>query len=215
MLTIAADTLPRTDLSYLAFRISFQETLERIMLTQQMGSGEVDGFGYLTEVPFLQAVPPHVQLDALANTWSKHVSPQTLAADLVDESVVYAVCETAAQVVETEPEEVPRYLMGGPREINVEFDHPLASQLRSLHLDLSNEGDFLMVSQFEDMRPDESRWMKRKFNLDPAKQDAMFELLGRWSMSPRFARNLDALLTPQEISRAVELLGAAVQNRVL
>ena len=42
MLEICTDTLPQTRLSYLAFRISCQETLERIVLMRQMRSNPLD-----------------------------------------------------------------------------------------------------------------------------------------------------------------------------
>ena len=37
MLTISADILPQTCLSYFAFRVSFCETLERVALAKQIG----------------------------------------------------------------------------------------------------------------------------------------------------------------------------------
>lgn len=213
MLAICTDTLPQTCLTYLAFRLSFRETLERIALAQQMGDDAENCFGYLTEVPFLRSVPPHVQLDLLAETWSKHVSSERFEGDLVDESVIYAVCETAAQIVEAAPDDVARYLRGGPQRVNVTPDHSLASELRSLHLDLENEGDFLLISQFEDMKPDEARLLKRKFRLDPKKIEALFDVLGRWNVSPKFAGNLSGLLSEREIPRATSFLGVKVHER--
>jgi hypothetical protein len=212
MLAICTDTLPQTPSSYLAFRVSFLETLERIAMARQIGDDEMDCFGYLTEVPFLRSVPPQVQLDLLAETWSKHVAQERLDANLVDESVVYAVCETAAQVVEAVPEEIERYLERGPMNVSVIADHALASELRCLHLDLENEGDFLLISQFEDMKPDESRLLKRKFRLDEKKLDALFDVLGRWNVSPRFADNLSGLLSKREIPRAMSFLGVKVHE---
>src|SRR3990170_4603806 len=57
MISIQTDTFPQTSLSYFAFRIAFQETLERICLAQQVGTYTANCFGFLTEVPFLRAVP--------------------------------------------------------------------------------------------------------------------------------------------------------------
>lgn len=206
MLTISTDTLPQNCLSYLAFRAAFQETLERIALANQVGEAE-DGFGYLTEVPFLRSIPPHVQLDLLAETWSKHVSCQPFEANLVDESVVYAVCETSARIVEQEPVVFFRYLIGGPLDVEIVPDHFLASELRGLHVNLSNEGDFLMISQFEDMDPEEARQLKQQFGIDEAKLNVMFAVLGLWTMSADFLERLQGLLTKHEIVRAVAVLG--------
>jgi len=206
MLTICTDTFPQTCLSYVAFRIAFMETLERIVLDHQMGS-DSECFGFLTEVPFLRHVPAHVQLDLLAATWRKHVASDSFEADLVDESVVYAVCETAARFVEENPEMVARFLQGGPLDAGIEIDHFLASELRSLHLNLSNEGDFLLISQFEDMHPDESQRMKREFHLDEARLEPLFDVLGRWAMSEAFLGNLTELLSKHEIVRSALKIG--------
>lgn len=207
MLNICTDILPQTGLSYVAFRAAFQETIERIVLARQIGADTTGCFGYLTEVPFLQAVPPHVQLDLLSETWSKHVVDEPIEANLVDESVVFAACETAARVAEEEPLVFRRYVTGGPVEVESPDEQFMASELRSLHLNLSNDGDFLMISQFEDMLPDEAGSMKEKMGLDPERLEVMFDVLGRWSMSEGFLMNLTGLLTKREIVRSALDLG--------
>ena len=204
MLQISTDILPRTDLTYFAFRVAFQSTYERIVLSRQI-EGEIGTFGFLTEVPFLCAVPPQVQLDLLADTWRKHVAEATLPATLVDESVVYAVCETSSAIVEHESFQITHFLGGGPTPLALEADHFLASELRSLHLTLSNEGDFLMISQFEDMEPREAQSLKRTFHLDLERLDAMFEVLGRWHLSPEFPGRLSQLLTEKEIAKVMAM----------
>jgi hypothetical protein len=201
MLNISTDTLPRTCLSYLAFRIAFQDTLERIVLADQMDDISFDGFGYLTEVPFLRAVPPRVQLDLLASTWAKHFSAESHAGTLVDESVVYAVCETTARLVENESEDIIRFLRGGPMDIQLVVDHFLASEVRRLHLSLPNEGDFLLISQFEDMQPDAADRLKIKFHLDAQRLECMFETLAQYHVSPEFAENLSGLFHPDEVQK--------------
>ncbi len=201
MLAIASDILPQTSLSYVAFRIAFCETLERITLAKQVG-GHIDGFGYLTEVPFLGAVPPRVQLDLLAETWAKHLSEMPEEATLLDESVIYAICETAAHLADHQPNAVRGFLRGGPLEVDLRIDHRLAGELQGLHLNLSNAGDFLMISQFEDIPPDEARSLKAQFGLEEDRLEPMFEVLGRWHPLPEFLGNLHGLLLPREIERA-------------
>ena len=207
VLTIAADILPQTGLTYLAFRLAFQETLERIILARQLDEDEAECFGFLTEVPFLRGVPAHVQLDLLAETWSKHSADRSFDATLVDEAVVYAACETAARIVEEDSEVVDRFLKGGPREVDLLPESLLASELRALHLRLSNEGDFLMISQFEDIEPDESRRLKQEFGIDESRLESMFDVLGRWAMSPQYLGNLMGLLSKEEIVRSALELG--------
>jgi hypothetical protein len=207
MLAIQTDTLPQTGLSYFAFRIAFQETLERICLAQQVGNYTAECFGFLTEVPFLRAVPPHVQLDLLAETWCKHASTEKFVANLVDESVIYAACETSARIVEQEPHVIIRYLAGGPQHVTAKADGLLAGELRALHLNLASDGDFLMISQFEDMPPSEAAESKRQFGLDDNRFEVMFDVLGRWAMSHSFLQNLCGLMTKEEIVRTALELG--------
>ncbi len=207
VLTISNDVLPQSSLCYLAFRIAFRETLERIALADQVGCDPHEAFGFLTEVPFLRNVPAHVQLDLLAATWAKHVACESVAADLVDEAVLYAVCETSAHIVETEPEILETYLSGGPLEIVPSADPLLASELRALHLNLASEGDFLLISQFEDLPPDDAAALKPKFGITDEKFEPMFDVLGRWYLSPEFLGNLTGLLTGREVLKTVRVLG--------
>lgn len=202
MLTIAQHLLPNNTLSYLAFRIACLDTLERIVLARQFGPEAAEGFGYLTEVPFLRAVPPQVQLDLLSETWQKHMHREQLDADLVDEAVVFAVCETAARVAEQEPQQFKSWGASGPRRISLASKGALSKLLRQVHLALPNEGDFLLISQFEDLPPFESLSLKAEFGLEPRKCEPMFEALSRWHVALGFSGRLVGLLTDREIAQA-------------
>ncbi len=162
----------------------------------QIGSSPDRCFGYLTEVPFLRPVPPQVQLDCLLQTWSRHISRDPFEADLADESVIYAACETAARVVSVEPQSAKRFLRNGPKEDHHDIDPRLADTLQAYHVNLPNEGDFLLISQFLDMPPDEALPVKRKFGMSLPSCEVMFDMLGRWHLSPGFAHNSVGLLTP-------------------
>ena len=205
MLTIANDTLPQSDLAFLAFRVAFFDTLERIALADQVGQTE-RCFGFLTEVPFLKSVPPQVQLDALLQTWSRHYDRQRHRGNLVDESVLYAACETTARAVLQDPTGTRRNLRGNPRALTFRLSPELAVAVQSVHLNLPNEGDFLLISQFQDLPPDEAVALKRKFGLNPVAFDPMFDLLGQWHVSRSFCQNAKGLLTPLEIERAAAIL---------
>ena len=207
MLTLSTSSLPQTSLTWLAFRVAFQDTLERIALARQTGQYPGDGFGYLTEVPFLRGVPPHVQLDLLAETWHRHLATESYAASLVDESVVYAVCETAARIADQDPSAFRRFVASGPLQVNVVPDHFLTGELRNLHLKLDGDGDFLIITQFEDMPPEEAARMKQEFRLDEERLESLFDVLGRWNMSAEFLSRLAGLLEPAEFGRVVDLLG--------
>ena len=212
MLTIAQQLLPNNTLTYLAFRIACLDTLERIVLAGQFGTDAAEGFGYLTEVPFLRAVPPQVQLDLLSETWQKHTRREQLDADLVDESVLYAVCETAARIAEQEPRQFAGWAKFGPRRLSLPSGLP--DKLRQVHLALPNEGDFLLISQFEDLPPFEALSLKAEFGLEPSKGETMFEALGRWHVSSGFAGRLSGLLTDREITQAVTVVQSTVRVRL-
>jgi hypothetical protein len=212
MLFIAGERLPRSDLTYLAFRVAFLETLERIVLSRQFDDS-IEVFGFLTEVPFLTGVAPHVQLDLLADTWSRHSSRRRIQASLVDESIIYAACETAARVAGSEPTVITHCMITGPKACSVEVDGFLPGELRNLHLGLANEGDFLLISQFEDLEPDDAADLKEQFRLDLQRLDEMFDALGRWYVQPHLAARLDGLLTDRELQRADYVISDLLQPR--
>lgn len=205
MLAVSTDTLPDTDLSYLAFRVSFQETLERFAYVRNTGD-DLDVFGYLTEVPFLRNVAPQVQLDLLAAAWRKHVSQKVIGATLIDESVIYAVCETAANIADNQPTIITHSIISGPRSVAIAVEEGLSESFRQLHLSLPSEGDFLLISQFEDMAPDDALDAKQELCFDTARQPELFEALGRWTVSHDLFADLEGLLTEREIARTNDIL---------
>ncbi len=206
MLTVCDTIVLQTDIAYIAFRVAFFETLERISLADQVGLSGDRCFGFLTEVPFLRPVPPQVQLDYLLQTWSLHVDIDRHQATLADESVIYAVCETAARIVSVDPQTARRYLRNGPRVVHHDIDPRLADSLQAFHVNLPNEGDFLLISQFQDMPPTEAIPLKKKFGMSLPACDVMFEMLSRWHISREFAKNSFGLLTTSELARALVTL---------
>ena len=205
MLKICHTPLPQSLLSYVAFRVAFRETFERLSLHKFQGDAS-DAYGYLGEVPFLREVPAQVQLDLLAATWHKHLSRDVHPADLVDESVIYAVCEAAARLVETDPEVFANHMRGGPLDLAVPVDAYLSRELRLLYLELPNDGDFLLISQFLDLEPDESNQQKLEMGVDPKRLNTMFDVLGRWHVSPQFLLRLKGLLTDAELGKVASIL---------
>jgi hypothetical protein len=206
MLKICQSPLPQTLLSYVAFRVAFRETFDSLSLHKRCLSEQSVPYGYLCEVPFLQEVSPAVQLDLLASTWHKHLSREIHQADLVEESVIYSACELTARLVEKEPESVVRFLSGGPLDMSFPLDAYLARELRLLYLELPNDGDFLLVSQFLDLDPDDSVDQKLQMGVDPNRLGAMFDVLGRWNASPDITQNLKGLLTEAETARVATIL---------
>jgi len=75
---------------YLAFRLAVEDTLSDIELQQDLDDDQDFPLGFLTEVPILEQVPLHVQVDLLAETWNRHRQNQLIEASLLDAAVVFA-----------------------------------------------------------------------------------------------------------------------------
>ncbi|MBS0205816.1 MAG: hypothetical protein JSS49_23180 [Planctomycetes bacterium] len=212
MLKILETPLPQSLLSYVAFRVAFRETFERMSLHKRSANDIGDAYGFLGEIPFLREVPPQVQLDLLATTWQRHISREAHVADLVDESVIYAVCEAAARLVEQDADAFVNLMRSGPVDMAVPVDSYLARELRLLYLELPNDGDFLLVSQFLDLEPEESRQQKIEMGVDPRRLESLFDLLGRWHVSSQFPARLKGLLTESEVASVTTIMHAHVSS---
>jgi hypothetical protein len=200
MLKICETTVPQSLLSYVAFRVAFRETFERMYYHKRAGNDVGEAYGFLGEIPFLREVPPQVQLDLLAATWQRHVGREIHQADLMDESVIYAACESSARLVERDADVFVNQMRGGPVDLAVPVDAGLARELRLLYLELPNDADFLLVSQFLDLDPTESVQQKIEMGVNPKRLDSLFEVLGRWHVAPQFPSRLKGLLTEAEIA---------------
>lgn len=206
MLLIDKKPLPRSELVYVAFRLAFCETRERLVLTRQLNLSGDGNFGFLTEVPFLRHVPPQVQLDLLLETWFRHLCDAPCRATLVDESVLYAVCETASRMMRQHRDDARRYLRQGPFRCHCPYDYAYADRLQKLHLDFTHGGHFLLISQFQDIPPDESVALKREYGLDADDCERLFDVLARWHVQTDVYRLGRGLLTEQEMRQTGPVL---------
>ena len=206
MLTICQSPFPQSTLSYVALRVAFLQSLESFSQQKRLLGECSESRGYLCEVPFLQEVAPAVQLELLASTWRKHQSRDIHQSNLIDESVIYAACEMTARAVENDSESVLRSLAGGPVNVTFPLDSYLARELRLLYLELPNDCDFLLVSQFLDLDPEDAIDQKLQMGLDPNRMLPMFDVLGRWYVSPDMIGCLRGLLTEVETVRVATIL---------
>lgn len=208
MLTCYGHTvrLPHNDLSYLAFRLAVEETLCDIELYLDLEEEPDPPVGYLAEVPFLQQVPLPVQVDLLACTWSRHQTRNLIEASLLDAAIVYAACETAARVINDEPEVAVAYLKGGPRNLDARIIRRAAFRLEEMFESFWDDHDFILIGDLQDTPPAEAQAIKEQLGLTDAVVEPMYEALERWHISPDVAANLEGLLTEEEISDAIPLL---------
>jgi len=209
MLVIGPRTLPRTELVYIAFRLACLDTRERLELALQLDLCPERNFGFLTEVPFLRNVPAQVQLDLLTDTWSRHLTPIPEPATLLDESVIYAACEAAARLIRLEAEVARRFLCRGPIECGSELTPPLADNLQRLQTSVVQQGLFLLLSQFQDIPPMEAVPLKEVHGLTDEASECLFDVLGRWYVSPSILSRTNGLLTRVETEQLGSLLTAA------
>ncbi len=212
MLRIATDLWPQSLLTYVAFRVALRLTVDCLAKHGPEGpSGDGDEPGpYLAEVPFLREVPLPIQLELLAETWERHLARDVRQAGLLDESVVYAVCESAARAAEHQPERITWALRGGPVDLTVPADQQLAAEFRALYLKLSNDGDFLLISQFLDLPPEAAADWKARMGLDEERSESLFEVLGRWHARPELVGKLQGLITLREAEPLARLAGTAL-----
>lgn len=208
MLQIAQDRLPQSLLSYVAFRVALKRTWNTLAVPERTTRfyRDPEEPGYLAEVPFLRETSPAMQLEVLARTWKRHMDAAVVRADLLDEAVIYAVCESTAACVERDPLTVSACLRDGPLDLNVPLDLNLASDLRQLYLRLSNEGDFLLVGQFLDMPPDDALDWKRKLGISPESLEQFFDVLSRWRCRPETVSDLKSLVSEAELTALAEAL---------
>lgn len=209
MLCLATNSLARTEITYIAFRLACLDTRERLELAVQLDLCPDRNFGFLTEVPFLRNVPAQVQLDLLMETWAKHITPISKPATLLDESIVYAACETAARLIRTEPDVARRFLSRGPIECSLPVDVRLADALQQVHLRFAHEGLFLLLSQFQDIPPRQAMQLKEQNGIQDGDTDCLFDVLGRWFVSPELLRRANGLLTRVETEQLGTVLRAA------
>jgi hypothetical protein len=198
--------LPQSDLAYAAFRLALCDTLLEIELSHDPDAEVDEPIGYLTEVPFLEQVPTAVQVDLLADVWTKHRSQGHVQAYLLDAAVVYAVCMTASRVMRDEPPICQSWLRSGPREVHIRAAARTAERFEELFEDFWDDVDFLTVNELQDLEPEKAREIKQLLGLDESVTEPMFNALGRCRVSATLTSNLTGLLKADEIEECMQLL---------
>ncbi|WP_417850576.1 hypothetical protein [Thalassoglobus sp.] len=206
MIKFSSKSLPFSERIYIAFRIAFLETQERLALAEQLELESHRTFGYLTHVPFLKGVPAQVQLDLLLDLWDKHLSKETFSATYLDEAIVYAVCETAANLIRSEPKHAQRCIESGPLKSGATINHAFAEELQQLHLDYAGDGHYLLLSQFQDLPPEAANKHKDQYGIIAEKADSLFDALSRWNVRPGYEERACGLLTDEEVEQLSSMI---------
>ena len=206
MLTCYGHTcrLPRGTLTYLAFRLSVLDALDEIQSYIDLEEDLDNVDGVLTYVPILRQVPAPVQIDLLAEVWSRQRPPKPIEANLLDAAIVYAICCNAGRIIREEPEIAELYLDGGPRKIKTDLTPETAERLEELFDLFWDDVDFLTLSDWQDLDGAHAAALKEVFRF--ADDQPLYEALGRGRVSPGLASNLKGLLTRREIRECLAVL---------
>jgi hypothetical protein len=153
-------------------------------------------------VPLLEQIPVGVQLDLLGETWAKHRAPEPVPATLLDGAILFAACETAADLAEDE-ESCRVLLRRGPWRVKVTARTP--DQLRHLFDEFWGDTDWTWLEDHQDADPEQLRAVLRLVNVDEEVR-ALYDALGRGRVSSALAGNLEGLLTPAEVADCLEVL---------
>lgn len=208
MYSLALDRLsiPRIELTYLACRIAFLETQERIVLARQFPETPQEGFGYLTEVPFLREVSPEVQLDLLARTWERCSNDNAPPFSMLEESILFAACERAVWCLGCEESAVIEgHLGSGPVSLAGRSRNEWQTLLWMYQFEFSPLADFLLLDELADLSPEEAEYARTDWGISREQTDPMFDVLAEWRSSPGMYDRLAGLLTRDEIETVREL----------
>lgn len=198
--------LPQTDLVYAAFRLALQQTLCNLEIEEHEDCDADESLGFLSEVAALQQVALPVQVDLLAETWTRHRSPELNDASLLDAAVVHAAFRTAGGIINVMPDLALDWLADGPREISPSLFRRADHRLDEVFEDWWDDDDFLMVEDLLDLPPDQATDFKALLGLPDEVLRPMFDVLGRWRVSEHLQQHLRGLLTVVEIEEALPLL---------
>ena len=176
--------LPQDELSYAAFRLAAIDTLMQIEMAQDSPAG-IEPIGFLDEVPVLQNTAPVVQIDLLADVWCRHRTAEVHHASLLDAAVFYAACQTAARVVQEQPELAGSQLATGPIPCHLPIDQELPERFQSQFESFWSDIDFLTLEHFEDVDPAKVRRIKKVLGISNSQVKKLEAVLARWHASPQ------------------------------
>ncbi|MAG94698.1 MAG: hypothetical protein CMJ48_13275 [Planctomycetaceae bacterium] len=201
--------LPQTDLVYVAFRLCYFDLLadlESEALVEALDFDDVP-YGFLTQVPFLEAVPPTVELDLLASVWGKHHSQLLQPAYLLDAAVLWSIFNGAGKIaMEVWDGDLSLILKDGPRQLTVKVDAAMDEQWKEMYEDFWDDVDFLSVGDMQDMPPDKAKALRERLCIPEEWVDEMVAVLNRARASEAMLGNLKGLLTDTEIADHRSLL---------
>jgi hypothetical protein len=113
--------------------------------------------------------------------------------------VIYAACETAAWIVEEQPELAGRHLVTGPVPCLLTVDTGLPEQFRELFESFWGDIDFVTLELFADTDPAKAQRIKNVLGISKSQVKKLEAVLGRSHASPDLLARLHGLLNEEEL----------------
>jgi hypothetical protein len=212
---------PVNEVSYAAIRLAAKDTLAQLAAQLDHDPGQADDkVGYLGAVELLQSLTTQAQLRLLGDAWARHRAAHAHQGTFLDAAVVYAACETAADLIRQSPEVAREYLAGAPRRVFFPVSKRLADRIEETFKDV--------FWQEVDMLRGDAPWPQTDAEMAQAETDlrlpegsfkplldALTALAGEEeAIDPRLDQLL-GVLTPEEVCLAAALLEVEVPEHLL
>jgi hypothetical protein len=212
--------LPTNEVSFLAFRLAAKDTLAKAAEQLDRDPGQRDdSTGYLNVVQLLQSLTTRAQLRLLGDVWERHRSAHAHQATFLDAAVVFASCETAAELIRDHPGTAAQHLEGSPRRVFSPISKRLADRVAETFKDgFWEEVDMLRGDVPWPQTPAEQAQAEADLRLPAGTFVPLFAALtafgGHEPEDPGLERLL-GLLTAEEVCGAAALLEVEVPDWLL
>jgi hypothetical protein len=191
---------PTNDLSFVTFVTTAYRNLLHLQLSfepSRFGLERGEPQGFLHRVPILSNLSLPVQIDLLAQTWSRHYSRRVLRANLLDGAVIFAACRDVVEAFQGDPgfTLIKRDIT---RDIDIRLDRWTFGHISTLYERWWRSFDPGLVHSLMDLEGYPSRMVA-----------PLEEAQHLTAVSSNVARNLSGLMPPAEIGHWVRVLTRA------
>jgi hypothetical protein len=180
-------------------------------IAQASGEQDDEPSGFVAEVPVVAQVAPAVQVDLLADTWTRHQDTVLHEATLLDAAVIYAAFMTAGRIIHDQPTLVRNWLKRGPRKVCSRVTDQTPEHLLELFFDFWDFIDFLSMSALQDLAPEHAQSVREVMGLSEEDIEQMEQALAKGRASRAVLANLTGLLTKEEINGYSRVLRVVVE----
>ncbi len=182
-----------------AFRAAFVTTLDSLLRYALDPSAAYERpVGIFDCFPMLNAVAPQIQLECVLRTWSRRNRELPESADVLDDCVLHAACESLARISTDKNTTLLNVALNGPRKITAAAGQWLCSQARCLQVAGPEPLRPAFLLEFSEI--DEPVFGSRiECAADCASdRDELLNLVGRWAADREVVLGSQGLLTAVE-----------------